>query len=101
MFPIHLDIGNVVFKNGGDVDLWRTSQRRMEGAIVGKVDVCRCSAGAGKCRSSRDAEGRIVGMLTSGKVPLEKTLMVERPMSATGMHRSFVRHDGDRRRHLH
>ena len=65
------------------------------GAVVGKVDVCRCSAGAGKCRSSRDAEGRMVGMLTSGKVPLEKTLVVERPMSATGMHRSFVRHDGD------
>ena len=43
-----------------------------------KVDMCRCSAGAGKCRSSRDAEGRIVGMLTSGKVPLEKTLVMEK-----------------------
>ena len=34
-----------------------------------------CSVAAGKCRKSRDAKHGIVGMLTSGKVPLEKTLM--------------------------
>ena len=78
MFPIHLYIGNIIFKDSWDVDLWRTSQRRMSRAVVEKFDMCRCSAGAGKCRSSRDAEGRIVGMLTSGKVPLEKTLVVEK-----------------------
>ena len=47
-------------------------------AVVGRVDMCRCSAGAGKYSSSRDAEGEIVGMLTSGKVPLEKTLVMEK-----------------------
>ena len=34
-------------------------------------------------------------MLTSGKVPLEKTLVMERPMLATGMHGSFIRYDED------
>ena len=33
------------------------------------------SCGTCKCRSSRDAEHEMRGMLTSGKVPLEKTLM--------------------------
>lgn len=33
------------------------------------------------CRSSRDAEDRMVGMLTSGKVPLEKTLMEKAEVS--------------------
>lgn len=41
----------------------------------------RCSVGAGKCRSSRDAGHGILGMLTSGKVPLEKTLMKEAEVS--------------------
>ena len=43
--------------------------------MAGRLVVCICSAGAGKCRSSRDAERRAREMLTSGKVPLEKTLM--------------------------
>lgn len=34
-----------------------------------------CSVASGKCRSSRDVVlGVVVGLLTSGKVPLEKTL---------------------------
>lgn len=46
-----------------------------------KVDVWRCSADTGKRRSSREAEDGIVGMLTSGKVPLEKTLMEKAAVS--------------------
>ncbi len=48
-----------------------------------------CSVAAGKCRKSRDAKHGIVGMLTSGKVPLEKTLM-RWPTSASGMHGGVV-----------
>ena len=85
MLPIDLDIGNVILKDRWDVYLWRRSQCRGYEEVAVNVDVGRFLDGTAECRSSRDAEHEMIGMLTSGKVPLEKTLIKKGRRSASGM----------------
>jgi len=71
MFSIHFDIGNIVFKDGWDIDLWFEIQ------VSHVVQMCPfCYRVHGK--TSTGLKGRMIGvggeLRTSGNVPLEKTL---------------------------
>ena len=79
MFAIDLDIGHVILENGGDVDLRSGTVRSLLSSSTGRchpmpVEYSMCVIGhatALRTGSNRWGQG---GMLTSGKVPLEKTL---------------------------
>ena len=76
MLAINFDIGNIVFKYGGDVDLRNavsTSAFEIFLSLIAVKDVCR--------HFDRIIAPKHVGLrwhksplLTSGKVPFEKTL---------------------------
>lgn len=94
MLAIDLNIGDVVLENGGDVDLlnrrvsgsWGADSAVIERVAVGGCDMVLSGRGSGRDRRRHEwgrAVERGIGerqqngqgpILTSGKVPLEKTL---------------------------
>lgn len=76
MLAVHFDIGNVVLEDGGDVHLAQKSilcPNRFHSCGYGKV-----TAGTRPRQSTIFAGcGWWAGVLTSGKVPLEKTLVTK------------------------
>jgi hypothetical protein len=75
VLAVNLDIGDIVLEDGGDVDLLRRTCQYVHDVMGVRVAAAATRSGAGQLgwRSS-GMEAKGAAELTSGKVPLEKTL---------------------------